>query len=42
MGREDDQEHDRLFTISEANHLIPQLNTRIASVRQAKAVVART
>src|SRR5512132_1505503 len=38
MGREDDQEHDRLFTISEANHLIPQLNTRIASVRQAKAV----
>jgi hypothetical protein len=42
MGHEDDQEHDRLFTISEANHLIPQLNTRIASVRQAKAVVART
>ena len=42
MGREDDQEHDRLFTLSEANHLIPQLNTRIASVRQAKAVLART
>jgi hypothetical protein len=42
MGREEDQEHDRLFTLSEANHLIPQLNTRIASVRQAKAVLART
>ena len=42
MGRDDDQEHERLFTISEANHLIPQLNARIASVRQAKAVLART
>jgi hypothetical protein len=42
MGRDDDQEHDRLFTISEANHLIPQLNARMASVRQAKAVLART
>jgi hypothetical protein len=42
MGHEDDQEHDRLFTLSEANHLIPQLNTRIASVRQAKAMLART
>jgi hypothetical protein len=42
MGHEDDQEHDRLFTLSEANHLIPQLNARITSVRQAKAVLART
>ena len=42
MGREDDQEHDRLFTLSEANHLIPQLNARMASVRQAKAALART
>lgn len=42
MGRDDDHEHERLFTLSEANHLIPQLNTRMASVRQAKAVLART
>ena len=42
MGRDDDQEHDRLFTIAEANHLIPQLNARMASVHQAKAVLART
>jgi len=42
MAHGDDQEHDRLFTLSEANHLIPQLNTRLMSVRQAKAVLART
>ena len=42
MAHGDDQEHDRLFTLSEANHLIPQLNTRLVSVRQAKAVLART
>jgi hypothetical protein len=42
MAQGDDQEHDRLFTLSEANHLIPQLNTRLTSVRHAKAVLART
>lgn len=42
MARDDDQEHDRLFTLAEANHLIPQLNTRLTSVRQAKAVLGRT
>ena len=42
MAQGDDQEHDRLFTLSEANHLIPQLNARLVSVRQAKAVLART
>ena len=42
MAQGDDQEHDRLFTLSEANHLIPQLNARLGSVRQAKAVLART
>lgn len=42
MGRDEDHDHERLFTLSEANHLIPQLNTRMASVRQAKAVLART
>lgn len=42
MPPDDDQEHGRLFTLSEANHLIPQLNTRLTSVRQAKAVLSRT
>ena len=42
MAGDEDQEHDRLFTLSEANHLIPQLQSRLASVRQAKAVLART
>ena len=42
MAQDDDQEHDRLFTIAEANHLIPQLNTRLTSVRHAKAVLVRT
>ena len=42
MAHGDDQEHDRLFTLSEANHLIPQLNARLGSVRQAKAVLVRT
>ncbi len=37
-----DDEHDRLFSLAEANHLIPQLNTRLTSVRQAKAVLVRT
>jgi hypothetical protein len=42
MAGDEDQEHDRLFTLSEANHLIPQLQSRLVSVRQAKAVLART
>jgi hypothetical protein len=42
MAQDDDQDHDRLFTLAEANHLIPQLNTRLTSVRQAKAVLVRT
>lgn len=42
MAQGDDREHDRLFTLSEANHLIPQLNTRLTSVRHAKAVLTRT
>lgn len=42
MAHGDDQEHDRLFTLSEANHLIPQLNARLTSIREAKAVLART
>ena len=42
MSEHHDQDHDRLFTLAEANHLIPQLNTRLTSVRQAKSVLART
>jgi hypothetical protein len=42
MAQDDDQDHDRLFTLAEANHLIPQLNTRLTSVQQAKAVLVRT
>ncbi len=42
MSDDHDQEHDRLFTLAEANHLIPQLNSRLTSVRQAKAVLIRT
>ena len=42
MGQGNGQEHDRLFTLAEANHLIPQLNTQLNSVRQAKNVLART
>jgi hypothetical protein len=42
MAQGGDQEHDRLFTLAEANHLIPQLNKQLLSVRQAKAVLVRT
>jgi hypothetical protein len=43
MARDDDQEqHERLFTLEEANRLIPQLNSRLHSVKQAKAALLRT
>ncbi|BCA56108.1 hypothetical protein W02_32480 [Nitrospira sp. KM1] len=43
MGQHDDQEqHERLFTLAEANRLIPQLNSRLNSVKQAKAALVRT
>ncbi|HEY5626513.1 MAG TPA: DUF2203 family protein, partial [Nitrospira sp.] len=42
MAHGDDSEHERLFTLAEANHLIPQLNRQLNSVRQAKAVLTRT
>ncbi|WP_455377478.1 DUF2203 domain-containing protein [Petrachloros mirabilis] len=42
MAQDDAYEHDRLFTLAEANHLIPQLNTHLTSVRQAKAVLNRS
>ena len=43
MAHDGDQEqHERMFTLSEANHLIPQLNSKLTSIQQAKAVLART
>ena len=41
----DDEEQgvpDRMFTLSEANRLIPQLNTWLTSIHQAKALLVRT
>lgn len=45
FGMADDEEQDvpeRMFTLSEANRLIPQLNTRLSSIQQAKAILIRT
>jgi hypothetical protein len=43
MGhREEGQNLERLFTLSEANQLIPQLEDHLSAIRQAKAVLIRT
>jgi len=43
MSQDDEQEHhDRLFTLGEANRLIPQLNSRLTSVKQARETLVRT
>ncbi len=43
MARDDEQDqHDRLFTLAEANRLIPRLNSHLSSVKQAKAALGRT
>ncbi|NOS81777.1 MAG: DUF2203 family protein [Nitrospira sp.] len=43
MAHDDNQEqHERIFTLSEANRLIPQLNAKLISIQQAKAVLSRT
>lgn len=43
MSKDDEQEqHERLFTLAEANSLIPQLRSRLTSVKQAKEVLVRT
>lgn len=42
MSHDDEHDHERLFTLAEANHLIPQLHSRLTSVRDAKAVLSRT
>jgi hypothetical protein len=36
------EEYERTFTVSEANHLIPQLHTRFTSIQQAKAILLQT
>lgn len=36
------EEYERTFTVSEANHLIPQLHTRFSSIQQAKAILLQT
>jgi hypothetical protein len=36
------EEFERTFTVSEANHLIPQLQTRFSSIQQAKAILLQT
>jgi hypothetical protein len=35
-------QHERVFTLYEANQLIPQLNAQLTSIHQAKAILART
>lgn len=35
-------QHERTFTLFEANHLIPELNSKLILIQQAKAVLART
>ncbi len=43
MAQDDEPEqHDRLFTLAEANRLIPKLNSHLHSVKQAKATLRRT
>ncbi len=43
MSQDDEQEHhERLFTLAEANRLIPQLNSRLTSVKQARETLVRT
>jgi hypothetical protein len=41
-GDDEQDQHDRLFTLAEANRLIPQLNSHISSVKQAKVALGRT
>ena len=43
MGqREEGQNLERLFTLSEANQLIPQLEDHLTAIRRAKGVLIRT
>ena len=43
MAHDDEHgQHERIFTLSEANRLIPQLNSKLTSIQQAKAILSRT
>lgn len=42
MGNSDNDTPDRIFTLAEANELLPQLNQRFAAVRRAKTVIVST
>lgn len=40
--REEGQNLERLFTLAEANHLLPELEDHLTAVKRAKAVLIRT
>lgn len=42
MTKPDNDQPERVFTLAEANELLPQLNQRFAAVRRAKTVIAST
>lgn len=42
MAKSDHDTPDRIFTLTEANELVPQLNQRFTTVRRAKTVIANT
>jgi hypothetical protein len=43
MAHDDEQgQHERIFTLAEANCLIPELNAKLTSVQRAKTILART
>jgi hypothetical protein len=42
MAKPDNDTPDRVFTLAEANELLPQLNRRFLAVRRAKIVIANT
>ena len=42
MAKSDHDTPDRIFTLAEANELLPQLNQRFTAVRQPKTVIANT
>ena len=42
MAKSDHDTPDRIFTLAEANELLPQLSQRFTTVRRAKTVIANT
>ena len=42
MAEQDDEYPDRLFSLSEANHLIPSLEEHLAAVKKNKTVLVHT